>query len=257
MIDAVGFDLGETLTHYAGVPLNWQCLYGQALARVWEVSAGAGASTNPTALSESDLARAEAVLARYNTRVNPRTTEVTAGRIFGEVLACWRTGDAGRAGAFPNASPDTAVRAEDAFFGFFQQSYAVYEDSISVLQLLQSLKLKTGVLTDVPYGMGRRFVDRDLTPIAAWVDVALTSVDVGHRKPAPDGFRSLASTLGVSPSRMLFVGNEARDIQGANAAGMRSVLLVRDGNAGGKVPEFGQHTTVFSLHEVCQLLTPG
>ena len=33
---AIGFDLGKTLIHCAGLPLNWQSLYRQALTRVAE-----------------------------------------------------------------------------------------------------------------------------------------------------------------------------------------------------------------------------
>jgi|GEM_PF-4760658 len=37
---AVSFDLGETLIHYVGLPLNWQGLYGQTLG-----GAGTGVSS--------------------------------------------------------------------------------------------------------------------------------------------------------------------------------------------------------------------
>jgi len=229
LIKVVGFDLGETLIHYAGLPLNWQGLYGQALTRVAE------ACGHP--ITEADITLGEAILGRYNTRQHPRLHEVTADRVLGEVLAAW--------GLPVVVGMD---QAEDAFFGFFQQAFAVYPDTLPALQALQSRWVRVGVLTDAPYGMPRRFVERDLAPIAACLDVALTSVEVGHRKPHPSGYLALAERLGVAPFDMAYVGNEEKDIVGANGAGMFSVLIDRTG--GGAA--FGQKRTITSLRKLAE-----
>jgi len=224
---AIGFDLGETLIHYAGLPLNWQSLYGQALKRVAE------ACGHP--ITEADIRVGEAILGRYNTRLHPRLHEVRADRIFGEVLAAWDLPTVGG-----------CDQVEDTFFGFFQQAYAVYPDTIPALQALQNQGVKVGVLTDAPYGMPRRFVERDLAPIAQYLDAALTSVEVGHRKPHPSGYLALAERLGVAPFDMAYVGNEEKDIVGANGARMFSVLIDRAGGGA----DFGQRRTVTSLKEL-------
>ena len=224
---AIGFDLGETLVHYAGLPLNWQSLYPQALARVAEVC-----GHNVT---KSDTILGEQVLIQYNTRLHPRQEEVSAGRILGEVLAAW---------GLPTPLDMNSV--ENAFFGFFQQTYAVYSDTVPALQMLQRLEIKIGVLTDVPYGMAKRFVAQDLAPLRSYVNVVLTSVEVGHRKPHPSGYLALASLLGVAPGEMIYVGNEEKDIAGAKAAGMTSILIDRDGNGA----NFGQGQTIASLEEL-------
>lgn len=227
---AIGFDLGETMIHYAGLPLNWQDLYPQALARVAEACGHTK--------TEADIRSGEGVLSRYNTRLHPRLQEVTAERVLREVLAAW--------GQPVVVSMD---QVEDAFFGFFQQAYAVYPDTLPALQALQSQGVRVGVLTDAPYGMPRRFVERDLAPIAASVDQALTSVEVGHRKPHPSGYFALAERLGVAPSDMAYVGNEEKDIIGANGAGMFSVLIDRAGSGA----NFGQRRTITSLEELAEL----
>ena len=226
-LKAIGFDLGETLIHYAGLPLNWQSLYGQALKRVAE------ACGHP--ITEADIRVGEAILGRYNTRLHPRLHEVRADRIFGEVLAAWDLPTVGG-----------CDQVEDTFFGFFQQAYAVYPDTIPALQALQNQGVKVGVLTDAPYGMPRRFVERDLAPIAQYLDAALTSVEVGHRKPHPSGYLALAERLGVAPFDMAYVGNEEKDIVGANGARMFSVLIDRAGGGA----DFGQRRTVTSLKEL-------
>lgn len=227
---AVGFDLGETLIHYMGLPLNWQGLYGQALTRVAE------ACGHP--ITEADISAGGGVLSRYNTRLHPRLQEVTADRVLGEVLAAW--------GLPVVVGMD---QAEDAFFGFFQQAYAVYPDTLPALQALQVQGVKVGVLTDAPYGMPRRFVERDLAPIAQYLDATFTSVEVGHRKPHPSGYLALAERLGVEAPDMVYVGNEEKDIVGANGAGMFSVLIDRMGGGA----DFGQKRRITSLGELIEL----
>lgn len=235
-IQAVGFDLGETLMCYEGVPLNWQSLYAEALIAVWDAC-----RCGHSLPSEDDLARGGTILAHYNTRLNPRTTEVTATRILSEVLDCWGMN-----------SKDAAVLAERAFFGFFQQHYAVYSDTLPALRALHARGLKIGILTDVPYGMSRQFVERDIASIAAEVDTVLTSVETGYRKPSPHGFLALAAALGVPANKIVFVGNEAKDVQGANAAGMVSVLLVRESST--RKEDYDQEITISSLVELEPLL---
>lgn len=230
MAQAIGFDLGETLIQYVGLPLNWQGLYGQALTRVAE------ACGHP--VTEADIRLGEGILGRYNTRLHPRLQEITAERVLREVLAAWGLPVVG-----------STNQAEDAFFGFFQRAYAVYSDTIPALQALQSQGARVGVLTDVPYGMPRRSVEHDLAPIAEYLDVALTSVEVGHRKPHSSGYLALAERLGVEPPDMAFVGNEEKDIVGANGAGMFSVLIDRAGSGA----DFGQRRTIKSLLELAEL----
>lgn len=213
-IRAIGFDFGETLATYRDTPLNWASLYRPALDRV--------ATALGLTPSETAFARAEEVLRQFNTRLNPRTREVAADEIFRTALVEWGP-----------VSTDSTRTAVAAFFGFFQQSLQPYPETLSALECLRGCGLRLGVLTDVPYGMPRRFVENDLqqSGIEPWIDVLLTSVDVGFRKPAPDGFRALAKALDVGLDEMIYVGNEPKDIAGANSAPMVSVLIDRGRSA--------------------------
>ena len=85
MIKAVCFDLGHTLVHYDN-PLNWQELYAGALTRVLQE---VGIEVN-----QGNIASGEAVLLKYNTRVNMREYEVEADAVFGEILSVWGCFDA-------------------------------------------------------------------------------------------------------------------------------------------------------------------
>lgn len=232
-VRAVGFDLGETLLTYADAPLDWSSLYRSALVRV--------GTALEIPLSDTQLTASEKVLASYNTRLAPRIQEVDAQQIFSQMMASW-----------PVNALIERRRAIEVFFGFFQQSLRAYEDTLPTLQMLRSRGIAVGVLTDVPYGMPREFVQRDLdvTLVGPMIDIVLTSVDVGFRKPSPEGLHRLALALGVSATEMIYVGNEPKDITAANAAGIRSVLIDRQKSGAA----LGQRFTINSLNAISELL---
>ena len=79
-----------------------------------------------------------------------------------------------------------------------------------------------------------RPVLRGLPELAPWADDVLISSEVGVRKPHPEFFRAACESLGLPPGRVLCVGDdEANDLEGARAAGLRAVLLDRDGRGRG------------------------
>ncbi|HML48717.1 MAG TPA: HAD family hydrolase [Clostridia bacterium] len=228
-IQAVAFDVGHTLVRYAN-PLNWKALYVPALT---EAALRCGA-----ALSEDRLGRAVEILTKYNTREHPREAELPSEVIFGEILAAW-------------GLPLDGVEAmQSAFFAFFQTGAECYGDAAETLRALRAKGLRLGALTDVAYGMGRALALRDLREIEGLLDAVLTSVDVGYRKPHRAGFLRLARELGVAPDRMMYVGDEQKDIAGANALGIASVLIRREGDP----PDWGQAFTVRSLREIGRLV---
>jgi putative hydrolase of the HAD superfamily len=130
-----------------------------------------------------------------------------------------------------------------------------FPETSSVLRSLREAGLRLGVLTDVPYGMPMKFVRRDLdgAQIFNLLDSVLTSAMVGLRKPEPAGYHALASSLGVAPSAMLYVGNEPKDVIGAQRAGITSVLV----NRAGAAPRHGQNFTVPSLSEIIGIAIEG
>jgi putative hydrolase of the HAD superfamily len=228
-IRGIGFDLGDTLIFYDGLPFSWASLYPAALRRV--------ADACKVAPAPEQFAAAEQVLARYNTRITPRSYEVSAEEILSLVLRCW---DLAAAPHLPGAN--------EAFFTFFQQKLIAYPDTIPTLTSLRERRTPVGILTDVAYGMPREFVQRDLdgAGISDLFDVLLTSLDVGVRKPDPAGYLALAERLGVAPQEMLYVGNEPKDIIGACRAGVTAVLLDRAGGGG----NHGQQFTVSTLTNI-------
>lgn len=60
--------------------------------------------------------------------------------------------------------------------------------------------------------------------VAQWVDVVVTSLDVGFRKPHPAFFEAAIRAAGCEPGACVMVGNsESYDIQPAIALGMRAI----------------------------------
>jgi putative hydrolase of the HAD superfamily len=240
LLKGVGFDLGETLVEYEGVPLNWEREYPAALAAIASLWAG-----TPTA---HEVEAGSAVLRCYNTRLNPRTHEVATATVFVGVLQA--------IGVSPEDAPALLHPAVDAFFAVFQRRVRAFGDVAPALHLLHRHGVRVGVLTDVPYAMPRRLVLHDLTS-AGLDDLAastLTSTEVGTRKPDPNGFAALAEREGCQCAEMLFVGNEQKDVVGAKAAGMQAALLWRDQSP---VPSWGQDVTITSLDGLPSVVLEG
>lgn len=233
---ASGFDLGDTLCEYAGVPLNWEREYPTALGLV--------ATACQSELTPERLASGTALLLEYNTRVTPRPNEreYAAEQIFERLLERW---------GIPTQHLDLAVRA---FFEHFRKRLRAFPETAGVLRRLEERGVPVGILTDVPYGMPEELVVADLLESAiSFSGVLVTSTMVGHRKPHRAGFEHLAERLGVPCSRLIYVGNERKDIDGASRAGCRPVLLCRTGEP----PAWGQWCSIRSLDELLALEWSG
>ncbi len=225
-MNAVAFDLGDTLIEYAGLPPSWEAHYDAALKLLAEFVG--------CTVSDQELSRARQTLRKYNTRLNPRTREVPFSAILAELMLAFR--------AKTQADTDAAAAV---FFSVFRQRLRCFPETPSVLRMLRSTSVRIGVLTDVPYGMPRALVAQDLVAagVSDLIDELVTSVDAQARKPKPDGLELLARRLESTPSEMLFVGNERKDVEVALSFGCQAVLLDRLGAA----PNWGQHHTVTSL----------
>ncbi len=230
-IKAAIFDLGGTLIEYQGLPLNWSSYYPQVFN---QVVASLGLQLN-----ESQIQAAIAVLEKYNARLHPREKEYTSNHIFSEAISSWST---------VQYSPYEIARK---FYSFFQRYVRAYPDAGCVLPVLRNRGLKTGILTDLATGMPDETIKEDSLSLHCPVDCFITSAEVGFRKPNPAGYWKMAGELSVIPSECIFVGDEQKDIVGANNCGMISVLVVRNETQ----PEYGQTCTVNSLEKIHTLLS--
>lgn len=228
-IKAIAFDVGHTLIYYNNF-LNWQALYSPAIMEVMK-------ACNLDYAKELDE-DAQKILTKYNTRVNYREYEVSSDTVFTEILDAWRV------------NVDKLQAAKHAFYSYFQRGAFCYDDTEHVLQTLKSRGIKTGILTDVAYGMDNEYTLRDLAPIMQYIDVCFTSNDIGYRKPNKEGYLHLQKSFNVPVNQIAFIGDEEKDIIGANNAGMISVLINRDD----AIKNYSQNYTVNSLSGILKLI---
>ena len=101
----------------------------------------------------------------------------------------------------------------------------LFADVMPALAHLRGLGLILGLISNV---------DRDITPIcqglglSAMLQVVVTSQEVGFNKPQPEIFQAALKQTKIKPSEAIYVGDQHQvDVVGANAAGMRGILLDR------------------------------
>ncbi len=227
-IKAIGFDVGHTLIKYKN-PLNWQGLYRSGLEH-------AAAAANIT-LSEDMIFAAEEVLLKYNTRVNYREWETTSDRIFNEIFEKW-------------GIQADLYSVKSGFYSFFKADAEPYPETIDTMKKLKQYGIKIGILTDVAYGMDNEFSLKDISALSDFIDIALTSVDVGYRKPNSAGYLKLLESLKIAPDEMIFIGDEEKDIIGAKKLGIASALI----NRSEEIKDFGQDHTLRSLSDIFSVL---
>ena len=182
----------------------------------------------------------EAVLLKYNTRVNPREYEVTSDIIFSELFHQWGMEDFSRIEV-----------AKEAFYSFFFTNTSIYPDVMTALARLKDRGIKIGLLTDGAYGSDRQYTLYGTGELSTYLDVILTSTEVCFRKPHAAGYLRLAKELNTDVTDCIFVGDEEKDIVGANRVGMVSVLIDRHSHN----PTWSQKHTVRSLEELIPLLS--
>lgn len=227
-IKAVGFDVGHTLIKYNN-PLNWSSLYRSGLENA--------AAAAEIALSENMVISAEEILLKYNTRVNYREWETSSDRIFNEILKGW-------------GIQTDLYTLKKGFYSFFKADAEPFPETVEVMEKLKRHGIKTGVLTDVAYGMDNEFSLEDISMLSHLIDIALTSIDAGYRKPNSAGFLKLSEHFKVSPNEMIYVGDEEKDVVGAKKAGIVSALI----NRSEEPKDFGQDYTFHSLNEIFSVL---
>lgn len=153
---------------------------------------------------------------------------------------------------------DTLAERLNTLLGETQLAHLRRFDDVSALDALRARGVFVGVITngaDDTHADSQRTKAERLGLLAA-VDGFWASDTVGYRKPDPRAFAPALAAAGHTAEMCLFVGDSLRaDIAGANAAGMRSALLVRGASAA--APAEGQPQpwrVVCSLWETLDLL---
>ena len=224
----VVFDIGQTLAYYP-FPLNWSALYRPAFERI--------ADRFDLQISEAEYEHIGATLAKYNTRINPRETEVSSDVIFREIIEG------------TNMPMELLDDIKNEFYLFFRRDVVLYDEVKDTLKKLKDNGVLIGTLSDVAYGMDNKYALEDISEAIDYIDFPYTSNDVGYRKPSSKGLRLLSEKMNIAVDKIAFVGDEKKDVECAKNAGAIAVLINRDNEE----KYYGQDYTIRSLDELFNL----
>jgi FMN hydrolase / 5-amino-6-(5-phospho-D-ribitylamino)uracil phosphatase len=107
-------------------------------------------------------------------------------------------------------------------------NFELYEDVFPVLAQLREQGIKIGLVSNTS-----RDLDAFIRHFELDVDAWVSSGAHGKVKPSPTIFRAALELLGVEPAAAVMVGDTIPDdVEGAEAIGMRALLLDREGRHG-------------------------
>ncbi|HVT36497.1 MAG TPA: phosphoglycolate phosphatase [Nevskiaceae bacterium] len=126
----------------------------------------------------------------------------------------------------------------DLYRGHLSRASKLFDGLDAQLRQFEEAGVRWGVVTNKPGWLTRPLLE-DLQ-LAARAACAVSGDDVPKAKPAPDSLLLACRQLALTPADCIYVGDDARDIAAARAAGMRSVA-VRWGyfGEGGPVENWG------------------
>lgn len=238
MLESVLFDWGDTLMHFA---------YDEALIE-------AGHRAGLAAIGRDDLPDVAALTAHFQERYEPlfwQPGTIEEIEYPGLVRQCLN--DFG-----VEISDEELDRFLDAEHESWTPARRLASTTHALLDSLRGRGLKLGLVSNAfdPGWLLRRDLER--MDVAARLDVAVFSSEVGMRKPHPAIFERALGELGVAPERTLFVGDRLyEDVRGAADLGMKTVqaLWYRvDDHPQGREPDF-QAFTHFDVLNIVRRLT--
>ena len=132
---------------------------------------------------------------------------------------------------------------------FSRNNATLYKDVLPILNQFQQTDLKMGIISNWDTPLHAMVEELGLAP---YFNVVVASHDQRIRSAKPDAaiFEYALNAVGVSPEEAVHVGDSFEaDIMGAHTAGIRAILLDRDGTQTGRWGE-----TIRTLHALPDLL---
>jgi len=118
-------------------------------------------------------------------------------------------------------------RFEDVYEPAFLTNLHLFDDVMPVLEVLRSLGMPTGVLTNSSSAYTSSKLE--VTGLAGFFSVVATRDTLGFGKPDPRAFHHACRLMGVAPSSTLYVGDHLEiDAIAAREAGLPAAWLHRD-----------------------------
>ena len=105
--------------------------------------------------------------------------------------------------------------------------FAPFDDAAPALRALRAQGLTLVAASNWDCSLPQAL---ERTGLSEHLDGAVSSAVAGAAKPAPAVFRAALEAAGCAPAEALFVGDSVEnDVRGAEACGIRAVLVARDG----------------------------
>ena len=238
MIDAVLFDWGDTLFHFA-----WD---EELVAAGWEAGLAA--------VGRDDLPSHQETAARFRERYVPllwvpgSLDEIEYPGMVRELLQ----------GFGQELTDEELHRFLEAEHAAWEPARQLGDSTHALLDSLRDRGLRTGLVSNAfdPGWLLRSDLER--MGLADRLDVAVFSSEVGKRKPHEAIFTTALEALDIEPDRTLFVGDRRfEDVRGAKAVGMTTVQAYwfrADDDERGLEPDFEAFTPMDVLNVVRRLV---
>lgn len=212
-IEAVLFDLDDTLIDWADLAVTREEYFGPRVERLHNYLSGLGYELPPASEFQSILD--QAIFATWDDAKKSWIIE-SYGVIMSQVLQ-------NMGFVVDGLDPDELLRV----FGWDPwPGVVVFPDTISVLEELRDRGYKIGLLTNSFLPMWMRDRELEAFDLLSYFDARVTAADVGFVKPHPNIYYALLDMMQITPDRAVFVGDRPKnDIAGANAVGLISVLM--------------------------------
>ncbi|NGN84804.1 HAD family hydrolase [Arthrobacter silviterrae] len=129
----------------------------------------------------------------------------------------------------PNANDATVLDDMfDVYLRSYEHAWTAFPDAVPTLQRLRGSGTRVGVVTNGSHEQQAKKIHR--IGIEPLLDLFCSSEQMGHAKPARSAFILPCEKMGLSPSHVLYVGDNFRvDIEGARTAGLQAIHLDREG----------------------------
>ena len=139
----------------------------------------------------------------------------------------WRQIERGRGDRQPwldeahRALEERAGRPLPRLHEMWRERQHLLSENVALIRALRPL-YRTAVLSNADISLRAR-IEQDLG-LHDLFDAIICSAEVGMAKPEPGIYRLAADRVGLPPDACLFVDDYERNIEGAEAAGMRALL---------------------------------